>query len=243
MLHSAAMISLPEQPQHANDKKHWGNLADSQLSYVLSELAQQSQHPICIVTPTMQQAEHLQAELAFFLSQDHTPVWLFPDWEILPYDNFSPHQDIVSERLAIIRKLMLNSTRAVIITSTRSLMNRLAPTHFIVGHCLSCKTGEQFDLQSYRHMLEQSGYQCVNQVITRGEFAVRGSIIDIFPMGSDTPYRIDLFDDEIDSIRTFDIDSQRSEDEVDAIDLLPAHEFPLAKSACDQFIVSLATAV
>lgn len=230
------MTVLPTLPQQANDQKHWGNITGSHLSFVLSELIQQTQQSICIVVPSMQQLERLAAEMDFFLGDDGPIVHLFPDWETLPYDSFSPHQDIVSERIHILRQLLINQRPMVVITTARCLMNRLAPTQFIAEQCLSCKVGDHFDAQSYRNLLTQSGYHSVNQVMTRGEFAIRGSIIDVFPMGAKQPYRIDLFDDEIDSIRTFDLDTQRSSMQVDAIELLPAHEFPLEKANCEQFI-------
>lgn len=133
----------------------------------------------------------------------------FPDWETLPYDQFSPHQDIISERLYTLSRIQ-QVTDAIVITAASTLMHRLCPPEFLNQYALMLKEGQKLDLTAFRNQLQQSGYHCVNKVLEHGEFAVRGSIIDVYPMGSGLPFRIELFDDEIESLREFDTETQRT---------------------------------
>lgn len=151
---------------------------------------------------------------------------LFPDYETLPYDNLYPHQDIISARLELLSVLPYLK-RAVVITTINALMMRLCPVEYLRSHSFMLKKGDIRDIQKLRHSLVSQGYLQVDQVLSHGEFAVRGSILDIFPMGSPDAFRIDFFDEEVDSIRTFDVETQRSSTVIDEIRLLPAHEFPL----------------
>jgi len=210
----------------------WGNLHGASIGLTLSESLLQAKTPIVIIAPDTLTATRIEHELNFF-NPDQSIIH-FPDWETLPYDQFSPHQDIVSERLAALNHIP-QLTKGVIITSIATLMHRLPPRSYLQGHTFLLRIGDRLDLQAMRHRLEHAGYRCVDQVREHGEFAVRGSILDLFPMGSTIPYRIDLFDDEIDSIRTFSPDNQRSLDKVDKIQLLPAKEFPLDETGIDQF--------
>ena len=178
-------------------------------------------------------AERTANELRFYLP-DSLPVLLFPDWETLIYDGFSPHQDIISDRLSILNTLPEQSSGALIVPAS-SLMHRIAPRQFALGSSLRLETGQSFDVYAMRRKLEASAYRCVDTVAEHGEFAVRGAIMDIFPMGSNLPYRVDLFDDEIDTLRTFDPETQLSIDKVDSINLLPAREFPLNEAAINEF--------
>lgn len=159
---------------------------------------------------------------------------VFPDWETLPYDSFSPHQDIISERLSVLAKLPGMHDGALIV-SLNTLLHRISPTDYVSGQALQVEKGQQLDGHRLRQRLERAGYRHVNQVMEHGEFCARGSLLDLYPMGSTSPYRIDFFDDEVDSIRTFDPDTQLSAAEVDAIDLLPAHEFPTTPTAIEGF--------
>lgn len=181
-------------------------------------------------TPTAIKLEH---DIAFFL-EGKVPITLFPDWETLPYDHFSPHQDIVSQRLETLYQLTTDQ-HSVVIVPVNTLMQRLAPTDYLGKYLLFLKTGQRLNIEAFRRKLERAGYLHVSQVTGHSEFSVRGSIIDLFPMGCDEPYRIDLFDDEIESIRLFDTDSQRSGDSVKEVRLLPAREFPTDKDAISQF--------
>jgi transcription-repair coupling factor (superfamily II helicase) len=178
----------------------------------------------------------LEKEIAFFLSDNtkHTPITLFPDWETLPYDSFSPHQDIVSQRLETLFRFTQQG-EGIFIVPVNTLMQRLAPTDYLAKYLLMLNKGGTLDRDQFRRNLEQAGYLHVSQVMSHSEFSVRGSIIDLFPMGSDQPFRIDLFDDEIDSIRYFDTETQRSGEAVNEIRLLPAREFPTDKEAITLF--------
>jgi transcription-repair coupling factor (superfamily II helicase) len=192
-------------------------------------------HPslVLTITPDSQSAARLAADVRFF-SGGESDVRVFPDWETLPYDVFSPHQDIVSQRLETLYRLPAQR-RGVLIVPLATLLQRLAPRTYLDSHVLLLSVGERLAQDDFRRRLEAAGYSCVSQVLERGEFAVRGSLIDLFPMGSERPYRIDLFDDEIESIRTFEPETQRSISKIDAIELLPAREFPLDKEAISRF--------
>ena len=213
----------------------WGNLYGSSISLALSALISSSKQPLLIITPDTPTAYRLISELPFFLDNDNKE-WLLelPDWETLPYDQFSPHQDIISRRLSSLYKIP-NLTKGAIITPISTMMNRIAPKEYLDANIFLLTQGDPLNIESTRRRLENAGYRCTSQVREHGEFAVRGSIIDLFPMGSTLPYRIDLFDDEIDSIRTFSPDTQRSIDTVKKIELLPAKEFPLTEEAIELF--------
>ncbi|WP_162046094.1 transcription-repair coupling factor [Vibrio taketomensis] len=218
-------------PQGAGDKKYVGNLPGSALALAIAELAEQHKGHTLLATPDPQTALKLQQELEQFCVQD---VTLFPDWETLPYDNFSPHQEIISERIARLYQLPTQS-QGITIVPISTLLQRQSPREFLMQHTLMVKTGDLFSLEKLRLQLEKSGYRHTDQVFGPGEYASRGSIIDLYPMGSTDPYRIDFFDDEIDTIRTFDPENQRSIEDVKEIRLLPAHEFPTSEAAIEDF--------
>jgi len=186
-----------------------------------------------IITADLNQAEQLAAELIFF-GATRSSVLVFPDWETLPYDPFSPHQDIVSQRLRTLYQLPQTQQGFLLVPIT-TLMHRIAPQSFVTGNSLILNTGQTFDLQETRRQLTDAGYRQMETVYERGEFAIRGSIIDIFPMGSENPYRIDLFDNEIDALRTFDPENQRTIDNIKSISILPGKEFPFNDQAIAQF--------
>ena len=185
-----------------------------------------------IITTDNHTANQLAAELKFFTNQQD--ILLFPDWETLPYDHFSPHQDIISERLKILNKLQ-SSNNLIIIAAISTLMHRLCPKKFINQNSLVLEIGGKLSIDNFRTNLNKSGYYCVNTVLERGEFSVRGSIIDVFPMGSKLPFRIELFDDEIDTLRTFDPETQKTIEKINAINILPAREVPLDKDSITLF--------
>ncbi|WP_299071752.1 transcription-repair coupling factor [uncultured Paraglaciecola sp.] len=213
-----------------NDIRQWGNLQGSSTALALAKGATQAKGPILLVTADTPSAIKLEKELDYFLQGQEVDVQLFPDWETLPYDSFSPHQDIVSQRLETLYQLTQNEPR-VFIVPINTLMMRMAPVDYIGKYLLILKISQKLDINSFRQGLERAGYLHVNQVMSHSEFSIRGSIIDLFPMGSQHPYRIDLFDDEVDSIRHFDAETQRSGDKVTEIKLLPAREFPTDKDA------------
>ncbi|OLQ90376.1 transcription-repair coupling factor [Vibrio panuliri] len=218
-------------PQGAGDKKLVGNLTGSSLALAIAELAEQHKGHTLLATPDPQTALKLQQELEQF---SHQSVTLFPDWETLPYDNFSPHQEIISDRIARLYQLPTQN-EGITIVPVSTLLQRQSPRDFLMQHTLMVKVGDLYSLEKLRMQLEKSGYRHADQVFGPGEYASRGSIIDLFPMGSSDPYRIDFFDDEIDTIRTFDPENQRSIDDVKEIRLLPAHEFPTSESAIEDF--------
>lgn len=214
--------------QPTKNKQIWGQLYGSSLPLALAEYCQSTQGLKLIIARDNLSASQLQDELQFFLNPNNTPQELlfFPDWETLPYDQFSPHQDIISERLYTLSR-MQQATDAVIITSASTLMHRLCPPEFLNQYALMLKEGQKLELNNFRNQLQQAGYHCVNKVLEHGEFALRGSIIDVYPMGSTLPFRIELFDDEIESLREFDTETQRTIEKITQINVLPAREFPL----------------
>ena len=214
--------------------QRWGRLYGSSPGLVLAEAASRLTVPLLVVAPSARDAERLTAELRFYLTDPGLPVLAFPDWETLPYDLFSPHQDIISERLATLSRIY-DLKRGIVVLSAATLMQRLAPREYVLGGTLLLETGTRLDLESLRQRLAAAGYASVSQVMEHGEFALRGSLLDVFPMGSPVPYRIDLFDDEIESIRVFDPETQLSKDTLAELTLLPAREFPLHEDGIRAF--------
>jgi transcription-repair coupling factor (superfamily II helicase) len=225
------VLRLPTLPTTAG-KQHWGNLPGAALSLAIAEAASQAKRFTLLLTADSQSAERLKEELAFFAPT--LPVLHFPDWETLPYDVFSPHQDIISQRIASLYRLP-DIQHGVLVVPINTALHRLAPTHFLLGRSLVLDVGQKLIVDEMRVRLEAAGYRRVETVYEHGEFAVRGALLDLFPMGSEVPYRIDLFDDEIETLRTFDPETQRSVDKVDSIRLLPAREFPLDKKTIGDF--------
>ncbi|GAB3496194.1 transcription-repair coupling factor [Curvibacter fontanus] len=205
--------------------------SDALLLARLAEREQAAGRLLAIVCGDATDAQRLIDEIAFFSPDLHCAM--FPDWETLPYDTFSPHQDLISERLATLWRLYKHgqgkredTTDIVLIPATTALY-RLAPPGFLAAHTFSFKANQKLDEAQFRSQLTLAGYNHVTQVVSPGEYAVRGGLIDLFPMGSPVPFRVDLFDNEVDSIRTFDPDSQRSLYPVPEVRLLPGREFPM----------------
>ena len=206
-------------------QKRWGQLYGSAESLAIAEFALQSDSLLVVVAANTPDLLHLEAELEFYC-QPGTPMQTFSDWETLTYDRVSPHQDIISQRIRTLYALPKQQKGILLITAA-ALMQRLPPQTFLEQHALIINAGDNLQIDAFRDRLVDAGYRNVSQVEERGEFAVRGSILDLFPMSSDLPYRVEFFDDEIDTIRTFDPDTQRGLDKATSIELLPAHEFPL----------------
>ena len=221
-------FSLPKPGALARLSRPYGS-ADS---LTISRIALQQNKTLVVITETAADAQRLQEEIPWFAPS--LSVHLLPDWETLPYDHFSPHPDLVSERLATLYQITQSACNVIILPATTALM-RLPPEQYLAAHTFMLKKGQKLDLDAMRVQCARAGYAHVTQVISPGEFSVRGGIIDLFPMGSVLPYRIDLFDDEIESIRTFDADSQRSLYPVGEIRLLPAREFPLDEAGIAHF--------
>jgi transcription-repair coupling factor (superfamily II helicase) len=189
-----------------------------------------------IITANAVDAQRLIDEMVFF-APDLRCV-LFPDWETLPYDTFSPHQDLISERLATLWRISQREKETgadVVIVPATTALYRLAPPSFLAGYTFQFKVKQKLDEAKLKSQLTLAGYSHVTQVVSPGEYAVRGGLIDLFPMGSVVPFRVDLFDDEIDSIRTFDPDTQRSLYPVPEVRLLPGREFPMDDDARARF--------
>lgn len=214
-------MTLP-LPTPSAPRVRWLNLTAGSLPYFLTQNLPPETLKI-VFTPDAETALRLQTAWQFFRPSDN--ALFLPDWETLPYERFSPHQDLVSERLSVLWQLK-NGLADALFVPVSTAMQRLAPAPFLLGRTFWLKTGQRLDIAALRQNLVEAGYSAVSNVVAGGEFAVRGGIVDLFPTGSDTPYRIDLFDDEIDSIKTFDPDSQRTIAPVSEIRLLPAHEFP-----------------
>jgi len=222
-------IPLPKKP---GDNVKWGNLSGASLAYELVKYLKDNKNFSLIVTHDPQTATQIEQELKFFGCQK--TISHFPDWETLPYDIFSPHQDIISQRIACLSQLLYQQTDLLIIPIS-TLMHFVTDLNYIAANSLNVKLGDKFNTDAVRRQLQQRGYYAVNQVVEHGEYAIRGAIMDIFPTASEVPFRIELFDDEIESIRTFDTDSQLSIDKVSEINLLPAREFPLDDKSIEIF--------
>ena len=212
----------PDIPTQPHDHKILGNVLQGADALAISEIAEQNQNLTVVVTPDTRSAVRLSRILSELSSQN---VCLFPDWETLPYDTFSPHQEIISSRLSALFHLQ-NAKKGIFLLPISTLMQRLCPPQYLQHNVLLIKKGDRLVIDKMRLQLEAAGYRAVEQVLEHGEYAVRGALLDLFPMGSAVPFRLDFFDDEIDSIRTFDVDTQRTLDEINSINLLPAHEFP-----------------
>jgi transcription-repair coupling factor (superfamily II helicase) len=202
--------------------------ADALLLARFAQARAAEQQLTAIVTAEPADTQRLQDELAFFGPKLRVAV--FPDWETLPYDTFSPHQDLISERLATLWRIRQGEVDVVLLPATTAL-TRLAPPSFLAAYTFNFKQKQKLDEAALKAQLTLAGYQHVSQVVSPGEYAVRGGLIDLFPMGSPVPYRVDLFGDEVDSIRTFDPDSQRSLYPVPEVRLLPGREFPMDEAA------------
>lgn len=209
------------------EKSRWPNLSQGSLPLALARYLPHKQLKV-VLTQDAEQALRLQTAWLFFRPHD-TAVFL-PDWETLPYERFSPHQDLVSERLSALWQIK-SGAADVLFVPVATAMQKLPPVPFLAGRTFWLKTGQTLDIGRLKSDLVDAGYNHVSHVVAAGEFAVRGGIVDLFPMGSEMPYRIDLFDDEIDSIKTFDTDTQRTISPVSEIRLLPAHEFPTDSEA------------
>jgi transcription-repair coupling factor (superfamily II helicase) len=223
----------PILPAGDSAQVKWGRLYGAAPALAIAEAAPRAAGPLLVVAQSSREAEALSEEIRFFAGPN-LDVRVFPDLETLPYDSFSAHPDITSARLATLAELP-RARQGVWLVAIDTLLQRLAPRSYIEAYSLKVHLNETLDLEALRAQLAMAGYSAVTQVVAHGEFAVRGSLIDVFPMGSDTPFRIDLLDRDVDSIRRFDPDTQRSLDKLDRIHLLPARETPLNPEAVREF--------
>ncbi|WP_394202227.1 transcription-repair coupling factor [Shewanella waksmanii] len=227
-------VLTPPAVKSAKTALTLSQLQGASQAITLANVAKNHLGVTLVVTHDTPSALQLETELSYLLKGSEIAVLLFPDRETLPYDSFSPHQDLVSQRLETLSQIPLQS-HCVLIVPVATLMVRLPPQSFLTANVLLLKQGDTYQLEQVRQQLVDTGYHKVEQVYEHGEFAVRGSIIDIFPMGSDQPYRIELFDDEVESIRLFDPETQRSQGTISSIRLLPAKEFPTDDPAIEGF--------
>lgn len=213
--------------------KHIGNLNNTTITGLIGAAYEnKGSGPLFVICADSFDALSVKSNLKAILPLQK--IYYFSDFETLPYDTISPHQDIVSTRLEILSTLS-SLKDGIVITTVSALMHRICPLNYIKQNSFVIKKGDRRDIEQMKDEFVQQGYYHVEKVLSHGEFTIRGSILDIYPMGSLNPYRIDFFDDEVDSIRTFDPDSQRSNETIDSICLLPAHEFPLDKEAISVF--------
>lgn len=235
MVYCRELMSLlkPRLPSPESPVVKWGKLYGSAPALALAEAAAAFEGTMLVIAPTARDAEMLCEEIRFFAAVG-IHVQLFPDLETLPYDGFSAHPDITSARLATLASLPY-ATRGIWVVAIETLMQRLVPRAYVQAHSLNVSVAEQIDIEALRTRLSAAGYAAVTQVAAHGEYAVRGSLIDVFPMGADSPFRIDLFDRDVDSIRRFDPDTQRSAEKLERIRLLPARETPLDPDSAREF--------
>lgn len=238
-------LVAPVAPVKAADHRTWGQLHGSSDALAICESARAHQGLTLVITRSTEESIRLEQSMRFYLglptdedqpaiTPDGLELLSLPDWETLPYDLFSPHQDITSRRIRALHRLP-TTNHGVLVVPARTLMHRLPPVSYLQGNTLLLEVGQSLDIDNWRMQLESAGYRHADNVYEHGEYAVRGAILDIFPMGATRPYRIDLFDDEIETLRTFDPETQRSIDRIERIELLPANEFPWHKEARSGF--------
>ena len=227
-------VIAPPLPDPDTRRVGWSRLFGSAESLAITSAAKRHDGPVIVVARDARRLHLIEQELAFYADDDDTRPVVFPDWECLPYDLFSPHQDIVSERLRVLSSLPARR-RGVVLVTIENLVQKLPPTEYVMGHSIELRRGDTLDIDAFRARLQQAAYYAVSQVAMPGEYAVRGGLVDLFPMGAHWPIRIDLFDDTVDSLRRFDPEDQRSTDPLDAITLLPAREFPMDDAAIRTF--------
>jgi transcription-repair coupling factor (superfamily II helicase) len=223
-----------ELPNKPGDTRTLSNLKGTANAFALSEIKKSHSGTILYIVDSPAELEQFAADLSAYKSGTEWEIMTFPDWETLPYDNFSPHEDIISERLAVLKRLQ-ESPNCIVLASAANICHRLAPTSAIQGGSFQWRIGQSLNIDQQRQQLEKAGYRATDTVYEHGEFAVRGSLLDVYPMGSDLPVRVELFDDEIESIRWFDPETQRTEKKADKIELLPGREVPLNDEGINRF--------
>jgi len=216
------LLGLP-LPNAGQRRAVWAGLHGAGTSLAVAEVLRRSAGPVCVVAPSAAAVEQLQRELAFFAAG--VTCERFPDYETLPYEAISPPQDLLADRLSCLYRLA-SGTALRLLVNADALLNRLPPPDFVLSRSLALRRGQRVDRAALTAQLVEHGYLRVEQAAEQGEFAVRGALIDIYPTGAAEPIRVDFFDDEIETLRTFDAQSQLSHSEVDTIRVLPAREFP-----------------
>ena len=228
---SKLIVDLP-WPDNLGTRSAIGPMPDATSSAAIADLTR-FDRPLIVMVASSSEAQLLERELPLFAAGD-VPILTLPDWETLPYDHFSPHQDIVSQRLRTLYELP-KLERGIVILPMTTAMLRTPPLHYVEGNTLDLRIGDTFNATAFAKTLSLNGYRTVETVYEHGEMAIRGALLDVFPMGSEVPYRIDLLDDEVETLRTFDPETQRTVDRVDQIKLMPAREFPIGGDAIHRF--------
>lgn len=209
------------------------------LAWYLAQAARSHDAPVLVVARDNHGANQIEADLHTLLGGDPSlPVVAFPDWETLPYDRFSPHPDIISQRLSALHRLP-TLKRGLVVVPVQTLLQQLAPRSYVIGGSFNLEVGQRLDLEAEKRRLESAGYRNVPQVMDPGDFAVRGGLLDVYPMGADEPLRVELLDEDIDSIRAFDPESQRSLDKVEAVHMLPGREVPMDDASIARVLATL----
>ena len=236
----SSSFPVPPLPKPGQQRAYW-RVPDSTtaLAWAIARAADAHPGPLLAIARDNQAAHQIESDLRTLLGVNSSlPVIPFPDWETLPYDQFSPHPEIVSQRLAALHRLPALK-RGVVIVPVQTLLQRLPPVRYVAANTFDVRVGQRLDLDAEKRRLDAAGYRNVPQVLDPGDFAVRGGLLDVFPMGASEPFRVELFDDVIDSIRAFDPESQRSLDKVDAVRLLPGREVPLDEAATQRATTTL----
>ncbi len=234
------VLPVPPLPRGSQSRAWWRAPASpTALAWSIASAARVHAGPLLVVARDNHEAHQLEADLHTLLgATGDLPVVAFPDWETLPYDQFSPHPDIVSQRLSALHRLP-TLTRGIVVVPVQTLMQRLSPLRHIAGGSFDYRVGQRLDFDAEKRRLEAASYRHVPQVLDPGDFAVRGGLLDVYPMGAEAPLRIELLDDTIDSIRHFDPDSQRSLDRVESVQLLPGREVPLDERSVERAMTLL----
>ncbi|WP_329831735.1 transcription-repair coupling factor [Stenotrophomonas geniculata] len=237
---SRTSYSAPPLPRAGQLRAWWRAPASpTALAWYLAQAARAHDAPLLVIARDNHGANQLEADLQTLLGGDPAlPVVAFPDWETLPYDRFSPHPDIISQRLSALHRLP-TLKRGLVIVPVQTLLQQLAPRSYVIGGSFDLKVGQRLDLEAEKRRLESAGYRNVPQVMDPGDFAVRGGLLDVFPMGSDEPLRVELLDEDIDSIRAFDPESQRSLDKVESVHMLPGREVPMDEASIARVLAAL----
>ncbi|MFP3028946.1 MAG: transcription-repair coupling factor [Arsenophonus sp.] len=218
-------------PKQQGDTRHLGCLIGAAAAVECADIVERHPGLVVLITQDTHNALKLCNEIQQF---SQNSVTMFPDWETLPYDSFSPHQEIISARLVNLYRLP-TLTKGLLIVPINTLMQKVCPADFLIRNAIVMHKGNNLSREKLCNNLDKAGYRHVEQVLEHGEYSTRGALVDLFPMGSNDPYRIDFFDDEIDSLRTFNVDSQLTVNEVEKINLLPTHEFPIDDKAIELF--------
>ncbi|MCU1092488.1 transcription-repair coupling factor [Stenotrophomonas maltophilia] len=237
---SRTSYPAPPLPRAGQLRAWWRAPASpTALAWYLAQAARAHDAPLLVVARDNHGANQLEADLQTLLGNDPAlPVIAFPDWETLPYDRFSPHPDIISQRLAALHRLP-SLKRGLVVVPVQTLLQQLAPRSYVIGGSFDLKVGQRLDLEAEKRRLESAGYRNVPQVMDPGDFAVRGGLLDVFPMGADEPLRVELLDEDIDSIRAFDPESQRSLDRVESVHMLPGREVPMDEASIGRVLATL----